>query len=73
MVAAYLECCNRSREAPILLNDARELGHRASETTKLLIDLLIRAGAVEEANRVLTNDHDLITAEEQDAVRSALV
>ncbi len=64
LLAAYLFCCNRTFEAEELLQEARRLGQRSAETSKLLIEILFaqgdRAGAlaVTEADAAILSDHD---------------
>lgn len=64
LLAAYLSCCNRLVEAQELLQEARGLGQRTVETSKLLIDILFtlgdRAGAlaVTEADAAILSDRD---------------
>jgi hypothetical protein len=72
LVAAYLDCCNRRQEAIGLLREARQLGHRAPETTRLLIDLLFREEQKAEARLVAITDRALLTVEEWHATCSAL-
>jgi hypothetical protein len=72
LVASYLDCCNRRREAIDLLKEARCLGHSSSQATRLLIDLLFREGRRDEARLVAMDDARLLTAEERHAAHAAL-
>ncbi len=71
LVAAYLACCNRNDEAVALLQDARSLGQRTRQTTQLLIELLVRTGATARALEVVTEDRQLLTLEDLNALRRA--
>jgi len=61
LVAAYLSTCNRTSEAIAELEAARALGQRAPETTKLLLDLLIRQGELERVRAVAHEDASLLS------------
>lgn len=72
LVASYLDCCNRTQEALELLKAARALGQRAPETTRLLVDLLLRHEQKIEAGRVVSADAALLTTHELQTVEVAL-
>jgi hypothetical protein len=72
LVSAYLSVCNRSDEAIGLIERARGFGHRAPDTTKLLIDLLFRRGRPEEALELARVDSALLAPDERRAVGVAL-
>ena len=71
LVAAYLICCNRRDEAAKLLWDARALGQRARETTKLLVELLVQAGGLEQAAELVAQDRQLLTLDDLTALEGA--
>lgn len=71
LVAAYLSCCNRVGEAVQLLCEARGLGHRDPETTKLLIDLLYRSGDEQGALAVAHADDTLLSASDRRVIAEA--
>lgn len=71
-VASYLACCNRSAEALALLHDARSLGLRSRETTKLFIELLFARGDTGHARAVARSDAELLSERERALVESAL-
>jgi hypothetical protein len=64
LLAAYLCCCNRTLEAQELLQEARRLGQRTAETSKLLIEILFAQGdhagalALTEADTLLLSEDD---------------
>ncbi|HEY0468471.1 MAG TPA: hypothetical protein VGC79_29950, partial [Polyangiaceae bacterium] len=64
LLAAYLCCCNRTSEALELLQEARRLGQRTAETSKLLIETLFAQGdrvgvlAVTEADAAILSESD---------------
>ena len=72
LVAAYLACCNRNEEAVELLQTARRQGHRARETSLLLIDLLFQAGRQPEALAVAEMDRNLLSAADWNAISSSV-
>lgn len=71
LIAAYLACCGRVGEAIALLQQARAHGHRARETSKLLIDLLFQAGQLAEANIVVHADRTLLGSDNMSALEAA--
>lgn len=71
LVAAYLACCNRRDEATQLLRDARILGQRARETSKLLIELLVHTGARQDAAVIVSEDRQLLTPSDLSALERA--
>lgn len=71
LVAAYLTTCNRVDEATVLLNQARSMGHHSRATSKQLIDLLVMRGAVQEASRIATEDHALLSGRDLEALAHA--
>lgn len=72
LVAAYLGTCNRVDEAVALLEEARRMGHRSRETTKLLADLLFRREDRTAVRALAEADHDLLSAEDRTAIEGAL-
>jgi hypothetical protein len=72
LLAAYLSCCNRADEAVALLQEARGVGHRSPETTKLLADLLFRRGERAAVLALATSDARLLSAEDRTAIEAAL-
>ena len=72
LLASYLNSCNRVEEALDLLRDARHLGARQAETSKLLIDLLFARGDYAEARAVAQSDAAILTLEDRRAVDAAL-
>jgi hypothetical protein len=68
LVAAYLAVCGRVDEAIVLLERARVAGQRSRETTKLLLDLLLRRREVVRARRVAREDLALLAGEEVELV-----
>jgi hypothetical protein len=73
LVAAYLACCNRNDEAVSLLRDARSLGHRARETSKLLIELLVRLDARSLVAQVVAEDRRLLAPGDLRALERARI
>ena len=71
LVAAYLACCNRDDEAAQLLHDARSLGQRARETTKLMIEVLVKIGASHDAAEIARTDRRLLTLADLRALERA--
>jgi hypothetical protein len=71
LVAAYLSCSNRLDEAEQLLQEARALQQRERETTRLLIDVLVRKGQFENALRVFRADAALLSLEDWRAIEEA--
>lgn len=72
LVAAYLSTCNRLDEAIALLEEARALGHRSAETTKLLVDLRYRSGDSRLALATARADAALLSKDELAAVERAV-
>jgi hypothetical protein len=72
LLAAYLSCCNRVDDAVQLLREARELGKRDADSTKLLIDLLYRQGDSKGALALARADDALLSADEQRMIATAL-
>ena len=72
LVTAYLACCNRTDEAVRLLQEARAQGQRTPETTRLLLELLVRQGAVSEAWAVARADRAILSVVDWTAIESAL-
>lgn len=73
LVAAYLAACNRNHEAIELVQEARRHGHRARETSMLLVDLLFQADRRAEAMAVAESDRGLFAEADWNAIASALV
>jgi hypothetical protein len=71
LLASYLSCCNRVEEAVAVLEEARALGHRSPETSKLLADLLFRKGEHAAVLALSESDAALLTAEEREAIVTA--
>jgi len=72
LVAAYLSACNRTPEAAVLLLQARALGQRDRESTRLLLDLLLREGAETNAADIARADRGLLSDEDWRALATAL-
>jgi tetratricopeptide (TPR) repeat protein len=72
LLAAYLSSCNRSEEALALLQEARAIGHRDRESTRLLIDLLLQRGSASDALEIARADHDLLSPDEWQAIEAAV-
>jgi hypothetical protein len=72
LLAAYLLCCNRNLESQQLLLEARALGQRSRETSKLLIEVLFAQGDREGALTVATEDAALLTEQDRRAASLAL-
>jgi hypothetical protein len=64
LVASYLAACGRGEEALALLERARAVGQRSRETTKLLLDVLLRRGEMVRARRIAREDRALLTSAE---------
>jgi len=62
LLAAYLCCCNRALEAQELLQEARRLGQREAESSKLLIELLFAQGDRSGALAVTEADAAILSA-----------
>jgi len=71
LVAAYLRACRRFAEAEALLTQARGLGQRTRETTKLLLELLFFRGAAREAECLAVEDALLLDGSDWSALRAA--
>lgn len=61
LLAAYLGCCNRLEEAEQLLREARALGLRDPEATKLLIELLYRRDDLPAVLSLASADQELLS------------
>jgi hypothetical protein len=72
LLASYLTICNRIDEAVELLQEARGLGHRTEETTKLLIDLLFRRGEYHATLLLARDDGGLLSDRDREAVALAV-
>jgi len=72
LLASYLLCCNRSRESQDLLLEARRLGQRRPETSKLLIEVLFSQGDRAGALAVLAADASLLAERDRRAALLAL-
>lgn len=72
LVAAYLSCCNRLDEAAQLLERAHALGHRATETMKIWLEVLYRSGKEAQALALAQAEHQLLSAEDWQALNAAL-
>jgi hypothetical protein len=72
LLAWYLTLCNRVDEAVELLEDARSLGHRSQETTKLLIDLLFRRGEYGATLALARADMALLSPQDREAIELAI-
>jgi hypothetical protein len=72
LLAAYLSCCNRNLEAQELLEEARRLGLRSKETSKLLIEVLFAQGDRAGALTVVEADAALLSQEDRQSALSAL-
>jgi hypothetical protein len=72
LVAAYLSCCNRVAEAEQLLIEARRLGHRDRDTTKLLIDLHFRSGDSNAVLELARADGRLLAPDDWQAIEAAI-
>ena len=71
LLASYLACSNRPEEAVELLLEARGLGHRTRETSKLLIDLLFSQGDLAQVQAIAHSDADVLSEGERQAIASA--
>jgi len=71
LVAAYLAACNRADEAVALLEQARERGQRAPQTTKLLLELLLRRGELARGRAVAREDAALLSHDELRAIAAS--
>jgi hypothetical protein len=72
LVVSYLAACSRLDEAIGLLERARAAGQRTRETTKLLLDLLLRYGEVVRARRIAREDMALLTRAEMELVERTI-
>lgn len=72
LVAAYLSCCNRVAEAEQLLVEARRLGHRDRDTTRLLLDLHFRGGDSKAVLELVRADERLLAPDDWQAIEAAL-
>lgn len=72
LLAAYLCCCNRALEAQALLQEARRLGQRSAEGSKLLIEILFAQGDRAAALSVLEADGALLTDRDRQAALRVL-
>ena len=72
LLAAYLSCCNRNLEAQELLEEARRLGQRSKETSKLLIEVLFAQGDRAGALTVVEADAALLSPEDRQSALAAL-
>jgi len=72
LVASYLSSCNRVEEAVELLLEMRALGHRSTETTKLLVDLLFRRGERQAVLALALADTTILSLDELRTIRSAV-
>lgn len=70
--SAYLSCCNRIDEAEQLLLEARDLGHRDREATKLLIDLFFRHDNTQAALALALADERLLSTDDWKAIETAI-
>jgi hypothetical protein len=71
LVAAYLSCCNRLNDAVQLLEEARAHGHRAPETTRLLIDVFYRSGKSVAARALAETERQFLSTEDWEAIEAA--
>jgi len=72
LLASYLVCCNRTFEAQQLLLEARQLGNRSPETSKLLIEVLFAQGDLAGALAVTDDDVGLLSEQDRRAALFAL-
>jgi hypothetical protein len=72
LLCAYLACCRRDEEALVLLNEARAVGRRSVETTRLHLDLLHRNGKREAAVELAASDAALLSATDRAVLEQAL-
>lgn len=72
LLCAYLTSCRRPDEALELLAEARRLGHRSAELTKLHVDLLYRTGQLEAASDLAESDAALLSPSERAQVARAV-
>jgi hypothetical protein len=72
LLTAYLSCCNRVEEAAALLEEARSLGYRSPETTKLLADLLFRRGERQAVLALANSDEEPLSVDDRRAIQTAL-
>jgi hypothetical protein len=72
LVAASLNVCNRVDEATLLLLQARADGQRDQESTRLLLDLLLRSGDEASALEIARTDQILLSAEDWSALEAVL-
>jgi hypothetical protein len=72
LLASYLFCCNRSRESQELLLEARQLGQRCPETSKLLIEVLFGQGDRAGALAVIAADAAILSEQDRRAALLAL-
>lgn len=71
LVAAYLRVCGRLGDAEALLLRARSLGQRTRETTKLLIDIQLLLGRVNEPAQLAREDEALLDATDRAVLHDA--
>lgn len=71
LVSAYLTTCNRADEATDLLTEARKTGYRSRATSKQLIELLVARGSRREAARLASEDGDLLSDRDLQALAGA--
>jgi hypothetical protein len=72
LVASYLDCCNRTREAVELLEQARTAGDRSLATTKLLIELYFRQSNLQAISELARSESAILTAADKSAIDAAL-
>jgi hypothetical protein len=72
LLCAYLGSCGRDSEALALLDEARALGHRSAETTRLHLELLHRNGHRTAAVELAAADEALLSETDRGAVERAL-
>ncbi len=72
LLCAYLNSCRRPEEALELLAEARRLGRRSPELTKLHVDLLYRTGQFEAALALADSDAALLSPSERALVARAV-
>jgi hypothetical protein len=72
LVAAYLCCANRLDDAEQLLREARDLGHRDRDTTKLMIEVLFRRGNLAAALALAHLDPLLLSIEDWRAIKDTI-
>jgi hypothetical protein len=72
LLCAYLNSCRHPEEALELLSEARRLGHRSAELTKLHLDLLYRNGELVAAANLAESDAALLSPSERAQVARTL-